>query len=98
MHARATELSCAAAAGSGATQASVSGYVTLVAGGGALIAFCFTCGAFFVNQFDLGPAVARKLHVMGNTSPLPPPPQPPLPLAQAAQPPTQLAQPARPPA
>ena len=69
--------------------------MTLIAGGGALIGFCIACCALFVYQLHLGPAVARKLHEMGTTSPPPlPPAQPP----QPAQPPTQLAQPARPPA
>ena len=55
--------------------------MTLVAGGGALFAFCCACAAYIVNALDLGPAVARKLHEMGTTSP------PPLPPAQPAQPP-----------
>ena len=61
--------------------------MTLISGGGALIGFCFTCCAYFVGALDLGPAVARKLHVTGTTSPLPPPPPPPLPPAQPVRPP-----------
>ena len=64
--------------------------MTLIAGGGALIGFCFACCALFVYQLHLGSVVARKLHEMGTTAPLPPPLPPPLPLsppARSAQPP-----------